>query len=217
MKKLAILPLSLFFVFSVYPDDLTDDITTFWAFISANEDNIVKLSNPEDPLYTKIYEQIQLVDENIYVMISNQPIENKKEITITCGGDTAYFDLCDAIVALAPAYTHLKPVALLQPAEKLEPFIFDGIELRAEDVRVTCQESGAGYDLLFVLSGEHLAALRNDDSGWLYSLYMYMLLMMTQQTLGERVAGERVTGAYIPLVSLAIPSISFSELRNVIK
>jgi hypothetical protein len=200
----------------IYPDDLTGKIETFWNFITENENNIFTVPNSESPLYLEIYNQIQLVDQNIFVMIGNEIENGKRNVIITCNGNPNYFELCDKIADLAPGYSYLNIISLFPPSEEIGPYIFGNIILKAEDVLVHFDGTG-DISLLFILSHEHLVRLQRDNTGQLYNIYRQMLSMMVQELIGERIAGTRVKSVVISLVNIAIPSIPLIEIRNYIK
>ena len=149
-------------------------------------------------------------------MFSNEVVNNKKDLVITCNGNKLFFGLCDKIVNLAPNYKYLRPISLFPALEKIEPFIFGDIELKIEDVNVHFDNENGNIDLLFLLNNKHLTALQNDTTGQLYNVYMQILFMMTQQILGERFVGEKINSGNISLVNLIIPSIPMSELGKYI-
>jgi len=219
MKRFIIAIVSLFFlsINCIYSDDTVDRINNFWKFISENEENIFALNNKNSTLYYEIFYKIQLINKNVYVMINNEITNNKKNLIITCNGNTLFFDLCDKIVNLAPNYKYLKPISLFPSLEKIEPFIFGNVVLKVEDVRVHFEKNNNKYDLLFLLSKEHLEILQNDKNGQIYNLYMQMLFIMTQQILGERIVGEKIEDGNISLVNLIIPSVPMSILGKYIK
>ena len=192
-------------------------INEFWRYISANEERIFTLNNPNSPLYNEIHNKVQLINENIYVMLSNEIVNNKKNIVITSNGNTLFFNLCDTIVNLVPNYKYLNPISLFPALEKIEPFIFGDIVLRIEDVRVHIEGNNENISLLFILNNRHLTILQNDRTGQIYNVYLQMLFMMTQQILGERIVGEKIKSGNISLVNLIIPSIPMSELGKYIK
>jgi hypothetical protein len=218
MKKIILFAIMIFQIlgiYSVYPDDdMTEKINVFWNFISQNESAIFDLSNQNSPLYDKIFDQIQLVNENIWVMLGNEIKNNKKDLIITCGGNTSYFELCDEIVKLSPKFSRLNTISLFPQLEKIEPFVYGDIILNVEDVRVHFDNK---TDLLFILSEKHRTILQNDTSGQLYNIYMQMLFIMTQQILGERVTGEKIKSGNISLVNILIPNVPLIKLKNYIK
>jgi hypothetical protein len=204
-------------IFCVRADNFTKQSMVFWNFISKNEMNILNVNDPASSLYIEIYNQIQLIDKNIYVMLGNKTENNKKEIIITAGGNSDYFDLCDQIVKLAPTFTYLNPISLFPPLEKIEPFFFDNIVLTVDDVNVHFDDSKKKIDLLFILEQKHLSNIQNDSTGQFYNIYLQMLFIMTQQILGERIAGEKINSGEISLVNLIVPTIPLLELRSAIK
>ena len=219
MKKIIFFCVFNLLLFNAYSDSLDNRIAAFWNFVSNNERNLFNINSPESPLYMEIYNQIQLIDKNIYVMLSNEIKNNRKDIIITAGGNAQYFDLCDRIVNLAPRLRFLNPISLFPRLERIEPFIVGNIVFSVEDVRVNLNTntSSGKIELLFLLNEPHLSHIRNDSSGYFYSIYMQMLFTMTQQILGERIVGEKIGSGAIALVNLVIPSIPLIEIRNNIK
>jgi hypothetical protein len=214
---IAIVFLFLLNVNYIYSDDTEKKINEFWKYISKNEKKIFAINNRDSPLYYEIYNKIQLINENIYVMLGNEIENNKKDIIITCNGNTLFFDLCDKIVNLAPNYKYLRPISLFPALEKIEPFIFGDFVLRIEEVKVHFENDNENIDLLFILDNKHLKILQSDKTGQIYNVYMQMLFMMTQQILGERITGEKIKSGNISLVNLLIPSIPLAELGKYIK
>jgi hypothetical protein len=220
MKKIILFGMMVFQfigVYSVYPDDYTaEKINVFWNFISKNEMAVFGIDNQNLQLYNEIYNQIQLVDENIWVMIGNEIKNSKRDLIITCGGNKNYFELCDKIVKLSPKFNRLNPISLFPQLEKIEPFIYGNIVLNIEDVNVHFDDN-TELDLLFILSEKHRIMLQSDSTGKLYNIYMQMLFIMTQQILGERIFGEKLKSASISMVNILIPNIPLIKLRNYIK
>jgi hypothetical protein len=220
MKKIILfgIILSQFFgVYSIYSDDdMNKKINIFWNFISQNEMAVFDLNNQNSPLYNEIYNQIQLVNENIWVMLGNEIKNNKKDLIITCGGNSNYFELCDEIVKFSPKFSHLNVISLFPQLEKIEPFIYGNIVLNIEDINVHF-DNNSEIDLLFILSEKHRAILQNDVTGQLYNIYMQMLFIMTQQILGERIFGERIKAGNISLVNIITPNIPLIELKKYIE
>jgi hypothetical protein len=218
MKKIILFFIMLFqflITYSIYPDDgITERINNFWNFISQNEMAILGINKQYSPLYNEIYNQIQLVNENIWVMLGNEIKNTKKDLIITCGGNSNYFELCDRIVKSSPGFSHLNTISLFPPLEKIEPFIYENIVLNIKDVNVHFDNDN---DLLFILSEKHRTILSNDTSGQLYNIYMQMLFIMTQQILGERIFGEKIKSTNISLVNISIPNIPLIELKKYIK
>jgi hypothetical protein len=220
MKKIILLGIMVFQFLgahSVYPGDETEEkINVFWDFISEIEMSIFSIDSRDSPLYREIYNQIQLVNENIWVMISNEINNGKRDLIITCGGNRDYFELCDRIVEFSPEFNHLNIISLFPALEKIEPFIYGNIALNIEEVNVHF-DNGVETDLLFILSEKHRKILQNDSTGQLYDIYIQILFAMTQQILGERVFGEKIKSGYISLVNILMPSIPLIELRKYIK
>jgi hypothetical protein len=196
---------------------MTEKINNFWTFISQNEMAIFGINNQSSPLYDEIYNQIQLVNQNIWVMLGNEIKNNKKDLIITCGGNSNYFELCDIIVRFSPEFSHLNIISLFPPLEKIEPFVYGNIVLNIEDVNVHFDNNNLDINLLFILSEKHRAILRNDSTGQLYNIYMQMLFIMTQQILGERIVGKKIKSGDISLVNILVPNIPLIELKNYIK
>jgi hypothetical protein len=220
MKKFILFVVPVFVLFgaySVYAGDSAAEIKDFWDFISEREDDILAISSRDSPVSYEIFDKIQTIDTNIYVILDTRMENNKKNIIITSGGDKNYFELCDRIVALAPAYEHLNPVSLFPPLEKIEPFIYGDIRLEAEDVRVCFDNAESGIEVLFILTDDHTAILRGDNTGMLYNVYMQMLFTMVQQILGERRAGEKIKSGGIIPVKVVLPSMPVMEMREHIK
>jgi hypothetical protein len=217
MKKIIFFGVFHILIINAYADDLDQKARIFWNYISKNEIEIFNINNPEASLYTEIYNQIQSIDRNIYVMLGNEIKNNKKDIIITAGGNADYFSLCDEIVKLAPKYTRLNPISLFPPLEKIEPFVFSNIVLNVEDVNVHLKKNDKKIDLLFLLNVRHLSFIQNDNTGQIYNVYMHLLSIMTQQILGERIFGEKIDSGEIALVNLVIPNIPLLELKNIIK
>jgi hypothetical protein len=218
MKKIILSGIMLFQFLGVYFDDnLTEEINIFWNFISQNEMAILSINNQNSPLYNEIYNQIQLVNENIWVMIGNEIKDNKKDLIITCGGNSSYFELCDKIVKFSPEFDHLNIISLFPQLEKIEPFIYGNIVLNIEDVNVHFDNNNHEIDLLFILSEKHRTILQNDTTGQLYNIYMQMLFIMTQQILGERIVGEKIKSGNISQVNTLLPNIPLMELKKYIK
>ncbi|MDR2376693.1 MAG: hypothetical protein LBD96_09690 [Treponema sp.] len=211
----------LFFVFFgihlAYADDYEAKIKAFWDFVSENENDIVILNSRDSPVLYELFDKIQSIDKNIYVILDNRLENNKKNIIISCGGNRNYFTLCDRIVGAAPAYEHLNPVSLFPPLERIEPFTYGDIQLKTEDVRVCFDIADSNIELLFILNDEHTAILRTDNSGALYNAYMQMLFVMVQQILGERMAGEKIKSGGIIPVKVVLPSMPITEIREHIK
>jgi hypothetical protein len=216
MRKIFLILFFFIVISNGFSDENTVKISSFWEFISKNENRIFAINNQEQTLYNEIYEQIQLIDRNIFVMIDNRIINNKKNIIITSGGNSNFFKLCDQIVELAPNFVHLNPISLLPQVEIIEPFTFGDNILRIEDVRVHF-DIDENISLLFILSNEHLLKIRNDRTGQLYNIYLQILFMMTQQLLGERITGEKIKSGDISPISTIVPSVPLVELKNYIK
>jgi hypothetical protein len=208
-------------------DEISRKIDNFWKFISENEGEIFALTNSDDPLYDKIFEQIQLIDKNIYIMLGNEIENNKKNIVISSGGKSEYFSLCDEIVNFAPNFIYLNPISLFPPLNNIEPFIYDDIVITIDDFRVAYENSNG--KLNFNPNGKHFQIIKEyDDAGdggfeFIMSLYKTMLSIMTQQLLGERTFGEK-----IKMIVICFPepygfpdadenTISLIELKNSIK
>jgi hypothetical protein len=219
MKKfmICIIPVLALFSAPAVSADNSALIRDFWDFVSENENDIYTLSERDSPISYKIFEKAQLIDRNIYVILDTKLDNNRKSIIITCGGNQNYFDLCDRIVEMAPAYERLNPVSLFPPMETIEPFVYGDIKLGTEDVMVCFDKGNSDIELLFILNDEHTSILRRDDTGVLYNIYMQMLFVMVQQILGERTAGERIRSGGIIPVKVTIPSMPVMELRDHIK
>lgn len=219
MKKFlyGILFFAVSSVYSAYADDSAARIEDFWDFVSENEDGILDLRGSDSPLYGELFKKIQSIDTNIFLMVNTEMKDNKKDIVITCGGKTDYFGLCDEIVRLAPEYARLNPISLFPPLEKIEPFVYGDIMLKAEDVKVHFDDDGSAVDLLFLLNDEHIMMIQRDTTGQIYGIHMQMLFVMTQQILGERIFGEKIRSGLIMPVAIAIGNIPLLELRDHIK
>jgi len=217
MKKIVFFCIFGIFISNVYSDDLDSRIATFWNYILTNERDFFNMISQEPSFYDDLHNRVQLIDKNIYALLSNEVKNNKKDIIITAGGNKQYFDICDKIVSLAPKFTYLNPISLFPPLEKIEPFMAGNITLRVEDVRVHFDNDNGNIELLFLLEDKHLSNIRNDDTGYIYNIYMQMLYMMTQQILGEKITSEKIVSAYIPLLILVMPSMPIIELKNYIK
>ena len=200
-------------------DELTNRISAFWNYVSENENELFAVSPNDMTMYGEIENQAQLIDDNLHVFINNLIINDKRELIISCSGNTDYFDLCDRIVAAAPVYAHLIPVSLLPPVEEVEKFelyAIRGQTLLPTDIRVHFDDDdGEDLHFLFLLSANHLAILQSDSTGQLYSAYLQMLFIMTFQALGER-KSARVKSAEIAPLPLIMPSIPLLELKNYI-
>jgi hypothetical protein len=221
MKKFVIISVIILIFFKAeiaYSDELTDRIVNFWNYISRIENDLYNVNDDNSPLYTEIIKQIQLlVDENIYALLGNEIKNRKKDLIITAGGNSRYFELCDKMVSLAPRLRYLNPISLFPAIEKIEPFVYGDIVFRVEDVRVHFDNTESNISLLFLLSNEHLAKLQTDFTGSLYPVYMQMLYMMTQQILGERITSEKISSADISPISTIIPNVPIIDLVKYIK
>jgi hypothetical protein len=216
MRRIFIL--FLFFILNnnAFADDFSDKVKVFWNYISKNEIEIFRINNPRSPFYTEIFNQIQLVDKNIYVMVSNEPESNKKNLIVTANGNHEYFDLCDRIVNIAPKYVHLNVISLFPSLEKIEPFIFGENIFSVEDINVHFDSKNNKFDLLFLLNEKHLSIIKNNNTGYFYIAYMQMIYTMLQQILGERIVGEKINSVDISLVNL-LPNIPLIEIKRLIK
>ncbi|MDR0669180.1 MAG: hypothetical protein LBF95_03775 [Treponema sp.] len=220
MKKFILFSILVFTFFGarfVYADDYEAKIKDFWNFVSANENDIAAMNSRDSPILYELFNRIQLIDKNIYVIIDNRLDDSKKNIIISSGGNRNYFNLCDRIVEMAPAYNHINPVSLFPPLEKIEPFTYGDIQLKTDDVRVCFDIAESNIELLFILNDEHTSILRTDNSGALYNIYMQMLFVMVQQILGERMAGEKIKSGGIIPVKVVLPSMPITEIREHIK
>jgi len=200
-------------------DELTNKISAFWNYVSQNENRLFAARPNNMAIYAEIENQAQLIDENLHVFLNNKIVNDKRELIISCSGNTDYFDLCDRIAAAAPEYAHLIPVSLLPPIEKVEEFelyAIRGQALLPTDIRVHFDDDdGEDLHFLFLLSPNHLAILQSDNTGQLYSAYLQLLYFMTVQALGER-ANARVKSAEIAPLPLIMPSVPLLELKNYI-
>jgi len=200
-------------------DELTNKISAFWNYVSENENRLFAARPNNMTIYAEIENQAQLIDENLHIYINNLIIDDKRELIISCGGNTDYFDLCDRVVAAAPVYAHLIPVSLFPPIEKVEEFelfAIRGQTLYPADIRVHFDDDdGEDLHFLFLLSANHLANLQNDNTGQMYSVYLQGLYIMAFQALGER-KNARVKSAEIALLPLVMPSIPLLEVKNYI-
>ncbi len=217
MKKYILSIILLFLISNVFADDLNNKINKFWNFISKNEYKIMSADNPELPIYDEIFNQIQLIDTNVFVMLENKITNGKKNMVITANGNSDYFQLCDKIVSMAPKYKTLNPISLFPKLDAIEPFIYMDITLKAEDVKVHFDNVDTQINLLFLLPEEHLSRIRADQTYYLYNIYLQMLFMMTQQVLGERTTGNKIESGEISLVNILVPAAPILNLPNYIK
>jgi hypothetical protein len=160
--------------------------------------------------------QIRLVNENLSILIGNEIINNKKDLIITSGGNSDYFELCDKITEKAPGFIHINPVSLMPSTDNINIYGIGNLVLNVEDIRVHF-DGDDDFELLFILSNNHLAQIQNDDSGELYSIYRYALFLMTLEILGERTFGNKITSLEMIPLPLIMPSVPFSELRKYIE
>jgi hypothetical protein len=191
-------------------DELANKISTFWNYVSVNENRLFAARPNNMAIYAEIENQAQLINENLHVFLNNAIIDDKRQLIISCSGNKNYFDLCDRVVAAAPAYAHLIPVSLLPPLEKVEEFelfAIRGQPLLPSDIRVHFDDDdGEDLHFLFLLSPNHLANIQSDSTGQMYSVYLQGLYIMTVQALGKR-ANESVKSADNNLLKLVMPSI----------
>jgi hypothetical protein len=216
MKKLLIVIFIIFSAMNVYSqtnNDLNSRIANFWEFIKNNETRLFNANPNDEAIHLEIYSQIQRVDTNLGAFIGTSIINNKKELVISSMGNSAYFDLCDQIVNIAPNLNLFSPVSLIPPQENIEPFTFGNITVSINDVRVHFENSEK-IDLLFLLSSEHLTRIQNDIYGQMYNVYMQILFLMTQQILGERLMSEKINSGNIIPLSLVMPSIPLIDLKK---
>jgi hypothetical protein len=220
MKKLIFIFLIVFTACSTIQaqsdlvnDELANRISAFWNYVSENENRLFAARPNNMAIHREIENQAQLINENLHFYISNDIINDKKELVISCAGNMDYFDLCDRIVEAAPEYAHLIPVSLFPPVEKFELYAIMGQVLYPEDIRVHFDVDDGELEFLFFLSPNHLANLQRDNTGQLYYVYLQALSIMTFQAVGERI-NARVKSADIALLPLVMPSIPLLELKN---
>jgi len=190
-------------------DEYTDKIKTFWEYVSKNEKRLFDGNSDDLAIVDELNTQIRLVDENIGVLLGNTIVNKKKELVISSGGDPDYFELCDRVVKGAPVFASINPVSLMPPTDNINGYRIGNMVLNVEDIQVHVESDG---DLLFILSDNHLAQVKSDNTGEVYTIYMQALYIMTLNLLGERTFGNRrVNLLTLPII---MPSIPFMELRK---
>jgi len=195
-------------------DELTNKIAKFWKSVSRNEKTLLTANNNDSAILNEITEQIHLINENLYIFMSNDTINNKRELIISSGGNPDYFELCDRIVKESPDFVYINPVSLLPPTDNITIYRIGNMVLNVEDIQIHVD---GGSDLLFILSDNHLAQIQNDTTGQVYSIYMQALFSMTLELLGERTfVNKKITGQMMPLSPIT-PSFPFMELRKYIE
>ena len=204
-KNIFIWLLFIPFFFSCHVEH-EKEIKLFWKYVQENEQQIFELTNAEAPLWYEMYNYIQSVDNNIYVMLEND-FNEKRNLIITCNGKYEYFDLCDQIVKYAPDLEYLVPVSLFPPLEKIEPFIFDDLVLTIDDIKVKyyiaySSESAVKYRPILFVNYPNKLYLRFqeifevskdfDEFDAIDGIYRRLVGIMAQQIVGERLFGEKI-------------------------
>ena len=197
-------------------EDLLKKIVVFWEFVEKNENELFNAFINEQTVNNEIIRQINLINENLYVFMNTDIINDKIDIVISGGGNTDYFELCDRIVEMAPNLVKFNPISLIPPTEEISIYAIGDLTLNLEDIQVHF-DSGDNIDLLFILSNNHLSRIQNDNSGQLRSIYMHALFLMTLEILGERITGNKINSADIaPLPIIIMPIVPFIELKKYI-
>ncbi len=202
---------------NLFADDTAGKIEKFWAYVSKNETILFETNKEGAQIYNDLFDQIQLINENVYVMLANDPVNRKKDMIITAGGNPEFFDLCDRIVAGAPKFRQLNPISLFPKVEVIEPFTYYGVTLQPEDVQVHFDDTRPEIEIMFLLPEVYLAQIRPDESGQTYYIFLQILFSMTQQILGERRFGEKIAGGWISLANVVTPGIPLLELNEYLK
>jgi len=198
-------------------DDLTNKIVKFWEFVSKNEKALFTANINDPAIYEETTEQAHLINENLYIFIGNDIINNKRDLIISSGVNPDYFELCDRIVGSAPVFATINPVSLIPPSDNTDIYAIGNMVLNLEDIQVHFDDDDDNLDLLFLLSNNHLANIQNDNSGQVYSMYLQALFSMTLQLLGERTFVNKIESLDLIPLPLIMPSIPFMELRKYIE
>jgi len=191
--------------------DETNKIKTFWEYVSKNEKRLFDGDSNDQAIVEELNAQIRLVDENLGVLVGNDIIDKKKELVISSIANPDYFGLCDRIVKRAPNFASIKPVSLMPPTDNISKYRIGNLVLSAEDIQVHVDSDG---DLLFILSDNHLAQIKSDNTGEIYSNYMQALYLMTLQLLGERTFGNKRITVNVLTLPIIMTSVPFMELRK---
>jgi hypothetical protein len=230
MKKMVLILLLFIPSFISCHIEHEKEIKLFWKYIQENEKQIFELTNAEIPLWYEIYNHIQSVDNNIYVMLEND-FNEKRNLIITCNGKYDYFDLCDQIVKFAPNLEYLVPVSLFPSLDKIEPFIFGDFVLTVDDVKVEyyeeveyssgrvvnrCPKLFANYpNELYLRIHEIFEESKNfDEFHYIDSIYRQMVEIMAQQIIGERLFGEKIKNIETTFPEQAQNAFPIKNLKN---
>lgn len=103
-------------------------ITAFWSWLKAHQDELDALESPEHPFWDELLEHLKRVDEGLWFEVS-MPGDGERELVITAEGDWELFPLVEAMVSVAPDLSGWEVVAL-KPAMGFEFGIqYEGLEL----------------------------------------------------------------------------------------
>lgn len=142
-------------------------------------------------------------------------------IIITAGGDKERFALCDDIVQRAIKLEKLKPISLIPPSTKVEPFIYempDGrIYFTIDDVFVHCDNfESEKIDLWILLSSKHQKIINDNRQYDMKTFYYSMCIQMIMQVLGERTMANRISTVDVMYVNMLMPVVPLKELPSYI-
>ncbi len=221
MKKTIISFVVFFgFVISCSADSNDKQIRAFWDYVKVNETKIINATNQDVSLWNELNSYLQKIDKSIYTLVSKEG--TNAYIIITAGGNKDSFKLCDYIVQKAIKLNKLKPISLIPPSTKVEPFIYEmpegKIYFTTDDVFVHCDDYNKdNIELLILLSPKHQTIVNKNTQYDMQSFYYNMCIQMIMQVLGEKTMGNRISKIDIVFINLLMPTVPLKELSSYVK
>jgi hypothetical protein len=182
----------------------SDAIKQFWRSFEQKAGALAQVKSADESLYDELLEELQRVDEGLYIEISTPPGQCK--LIITAEGNRELFELVDDVVSAAPQVNGWTVIAL-KPKLGFPAFAqWEGVRIDIKEVvfEPLIAEDSDELGLRLLVPGIDEHDLENAHNG---------LLRALDHILGERQFAESVqfteldrleepSDEYIPLVEL---------------
>jgi hypothetical protein len=183
-----------------YPAAVSD----FWRLFEQKAGALARISSADDPLYDELLEQLQRIDEGLYIEFAAAP--GHCVLVVTAEGDRELFDLAEAVVAAAPQVAGWDIVALKPKLGFPREVSWEGVRVDVAEVvfEPLSEEDSNDLGLRLLVPG-----LAEEDVEHVHNA----LLRVLDHALGERQFADSVQYTevacldepaedYIPLVEL---------------
>jgi hypothetical protein len=161
------------------------NVEAFWNWFKVNEAGLRAALGPSDPLWNLALERLHGIDERLWIELS-RPDGHIREFIVTAQGNTAAFDVADALIAAAPEMRGWQMIAL-KPAMGFD-FIteYEDLTLDSREMWFLPLENASAPGSLGLRIG--IPGLEPERC----SEALDAVLMMLDTGLGERTAATKV-------------------------